>query len=233
MPITRNKVAEIGPGLGDLTEKLLKERDVVAFEIDEELCDILKKRFTTLSLVCGDVLEQWRGSLLDESYDLIANLPYYIATNIILRALNDPHCQNVTVLIQKEVAEKFSAQSGEKNFGSLSLIAHSVAEVEIVCFVPPEAFTPAPKVDSAVISFRKQKPTYDTDYAEFLKTAFTQPRKTLMKNLSAVFDKTRLQEIFSSLQLEQVIRPHQLSHELFYDMFCQLKGDKNERESRD
>jgi 16S rRNA (adenine1518-N6/adenine1519-N6)-dimethyltransferase len=87
---SQNLVVEIGPGLGDLTEKLLEKRRVTAIEIDKDLCEVLKQKFPNLNLLCGDVLEFWKkGSLVEENYDLIANLPYYIATNIILKALKD------------------------------------------------------------------------------------------------------------------------------------------------
>ena len=151
MPDTPHRIAEIGPGLGDLTKYLVDVKSVTAFEVDTDLCKHLKHQFAdaintnTLELRCGDVLEHWKSELLDEPYDLVANLPYYIATNIILKALADPACRNLLVMIQREVAEKFSASPGERAFGALSVITQSVGEAEIVIHVPPTAFEPAPK----------------------------------------------------------------------------------------
>jgi len=164
MPNTNNLIIEIGPGLGDLTEKLLEKRRVLAYEIDKDLCEILKQKFPDLNLKCGDVLDFWQDKLADENYDLIANLPYYIATKIILKALKDNNAKNILVLIQKEVADKFSAKPNNKNYSSLTILAQSVANVKKLFDVPPGAFVPAPKVTSS---------------------AFANPRKTLKKNLSA------------------------------------------------
>jgi len=225
MPNNENLIVEIGPGLGDLTEKLLQKNDLVAYEIDTDLCKILKEKFN-IKLVCGDVLDSWQtGRLRDEKYNLIANLPYYVATNIILKALNDENCENILVLIQKEVAQKFSAEAGDKIYGGLSIIAKSVAKVEIQFDIPPTAFNPAPKVISSVILFKKFKTKYDEKYSKFLKVAFSQPRKTLFKNLSQHFDKLDIEQIFNRLNIEKNIRPHQISEELFYEVFSELKGE--------
>jgi len=228
MPKDNNMIVEIGPGLGDLTEKLLQKNSLVAYEIDEDLCEILKDKFDDLELVCGDVLDSWQtGRLREEKYNLIANLPYYVATNIILKALNDENCENILVLIQKEVAQKFSAECGEKIYGGLSIIAHSVADVEIQFDIPPTAFNPAPKVMSSVILFKKYKEKYDEKYSKFLKIAFSQPRKTLLKNLSQQYNKELIKEIFNKLNLKENIRPHQISNKLFYEVFSELKGENN------
>jgi 16S rRNA (adenine1518-N6/adenine1519-N6)-dimethyltransferase len=220
MPNTDNLVVEIGPGLGDLTEKLLEKRRVLAYEIDKELCEILKQKFPNLNLKCGDVLEYWqKGSLAEEDYDLIANLPYYVATNIILRALKDPKCKNVQVLIQKEVADKFSAKPGDKNYSSLAILASQVADVKKLFDIPPGAFVPAPKVTSSVIEFKKHKDSYDEDFAKFLKIAFSNPRKTLKKNLSAVYKDFNP----SDFGLADTIRPHQVDGSTFFRLFSALK----------
>jgi 16S rRNA (adenine1518-N6/adenine1519-N6)-dimethyltransferase len=197
---------------------LLEKRQVKAIEIDKELCEILKQKFPNLDLVCGDVLEYWHDSLADEDYDLVANLPYYIATNIILRALKDKNAKNIVVLIQKEVADKFSAKPGDKNYGSLSILASQTAEVKKLFDIPPGAFVPAPKVTSSVIEFKKFKDSYNEDFANFLKIAFSNPRKTLKKNLSAKYD-------FNPREfgLADTIRPHQVDAETFFQLFSALK----------
>jgi 16S rRNA (adenine1518-N6/adenine1519-N6)-dimethyltransferase len=227
MPNTDNLVVEIGPGLGDLTEKLLEKRRVTAFEIDKELCEILKEKFPNLNLRCGDVLEYWQESLADEDYDLIANLPYYVATNIILRALRDKNAKNIVVLIQKEVADKFAAKPGEKNYGSLAILASQVADVKKLFDIPPGAFVPSPKVMSSVISFSKFKDSYDEEFAKFLKTAFANPRKTLKKNLSAYDFNPQ------EFGLADTIRPHQVDGSTFFRLFSALKErSKNGKRKR-
>ncbi|MGZ5208793.1 MAG: 16S rRNA (adenine(1518)-N(6)/adenine(1519)-N(6))-dimethyltransferase RsmA [Sulfuricurvum sp.] len=229
MPLTPHRIAEIGPGLGDLTKYLVDVKSVTAFEVDTELCKHLQHHFADaiatnkLTLQCGDVLETWKSELLDEPYDLVANLPYYIATNIILKALADPACKNMLVMIQREVAEKFSATPNEKAFGALSVIAQSVADIKIVLHVPPTAFEPAPKVDSAVLLISKRTDRNDEGFEAFLRVAFTQPRKTLNKNLTACYDGDSLTQAFETLELEKTIRPHQLCTSDFHRLYALLQ----------
>jgi len=233
MPNTEYPIAEIGPGLGDLTRYLVKIKSVKAFEVDTDLCQHLEQRFkeeiTTkhFSLQCGDVLEHWKSELLDEKYDLVANLPYYIATNIILKALADQNCQNILVMVQKEVALKFSAEASEREFCALSIITQSVASASIVVEVPPSAFDPQPKVDSAVLLIRKsanrESEKLDVmDFESMLRAAFSQPRKTLIKNLSSKYNKAKLLDLFNSFELDVKIRPHQLSTKLYHQLYTQL-----------
>ena len=228
MPKNENKIVEIGPGLGDLTKFLVDVKSVEAFEVDTDLCKLLQSEFKEeidtkrLHINCGDVLQAWQSALVDEPYDLVANLPYYIATNIILKALADPMCKNILVMVQLEVAEKFCAVAGEKVFGSLSIITQSVGTSHIVVKVPPTAFDPQPKIDSAVFLIQKKKDRSDKDFEDMLRVAFTQPRKTLMKNLSSKYEKDILQEAFSSLELIQTIRPHQVSTNDFHQLYKKI-----------
>ncbi len=241
MPNNDNKIVEIGPGLGDLTKYLVDVKSVEAFEVDTDLCKLLQKKFEKeiatkqLHIHCGDVLTAWKSELMEESYDLVANLPYYIATNIILKALADPKCKNILVMVQLEVAEKFCAREGDKVFGSLSIITQSVGDAHIVVRVPPTAFEPQPKIDSAVFLIQKNSDRCNGDFEDMLRVAFTQPRKTLMKNLSVTYEKNLLQEAFEKLGLAQTIRPHQVStldyHQL-YKLTRSLDGTTRESGKR-
>ena len=232
MPNNDNKVVEIGPGLGDLTKYLVDVKSVEAFEVDTDLCKILQEKFKNeintkqFHLNCGDVLNVWQtsseGNLINEPYDLVANLPYYIATNIILKALADPMCKNILVMTQLEVAQKFCAEAGEKVFGSLGIITQSVGTAHIVVKVPPTAFEPPPKIDSAVFLIQKDKDRSDKDFEDMLRVAFTQPRKTLMKNLSGKYDKAELQEIFEELSFTLTIRPHQVCTTDYHHLYKKL-----------
>ena len=221
MPNANNLVVEIGPGLGDLTEKLLERRRVLAYEIDKDLCKILQKKFSKLELKCGDVLDYWQDSLADENYDLIANLPYYVATNIILRALKDKNTKNILVLIQKEVADKFCAKVGDKNYSGISILASNVSKVKKLFDIPPGAFSPAPKVTSSVILFEKFTEGFNEEFAKFLKIAFSNPRKTLKKNLS-VFNFEP-----SEYGFENTIRPHQVDSSDFFRLFSALATERS------
>ncbi len=237
MPNNDNRIVEIGPGLGDLTKFLVDVKSVDAFEVDTDLCKLLQKKFEKeiatkqLRIHCGDVLTAWKSELIEESYDLVANLPYYIATNIILKALADPKCKNILVMVQLEVAEKFCAHEGDRVFGALSIIAQSAGEARLVVKVPPTAFEPQPKIDSAVFLIQKQSDRFDKDFESMLRVAFTQPRKTLMKNLSAAYDKTLLQEAFVELGLTQTIRPHQVCTDDYHQLYKLTRSLDGTRES--
>jgi 16S rRNA (adenine1518-N6/adenine1519-N6)-dimethyltransferase len=230
MPRDNLKVAEIGPGLGDLTKELVKVRNVTAFEVDKRLCEHLTTEFEapikegTFELRCGDVLEHWgTGSLLDEPYHLVANLPYYIATNIILKAFKDEHCQSILVMVQKEVAVKFSAKVRQKEFSALSVLAASVGKATLCFEVEPEAFVPPPNVTSAVLLIEKTQSRDDEKFEAFLKIAFQQPRKKLSKNLLATFSKDIVNELFSKLELDSNLRPHEAETSLYHHIYNELK----------
>jgi 16S rRNA (adenine1518-N6/adenine1519-N6)-dimethyltransferase len=229
MPDDGLPVVEIGPGLGDLTKELVRIRRVTAYEVDPRLCDYLAKRFAgeiadgRLRLECGDVLERWKsGSLCDRPYRLVANLPYYIATTIILNALKDPQCQSLLTMVQKEVAEKFAAREGERSFSALSVLAGTAGEASIRLHVPPEAFNPPPKVDSAVLEILKDHSPDDEAFEAFLRTAFRQPRKTLFKNLASSFPKRKLEAVYTALGLERTLRPHQVGTSLYHRLYHAL-----------
>ncbi len=245
MPNDAIDIAEIGPGLGDLTQKLLeREKRVSAFEIDLELCDILKRNFHEaiasgeLTLVCSDVLDHWQDFLLPNKYHLIANLPYYIATNIILKALEDTHCASILVMVQKEVALKFASSSGERNFSSLAILANSIAKVEVLFDVEPESFEPPPKVTSSILRIQKEvafvkgeeeeSGLFDSQesfekFKHFLRQAFSAPRKTLLKNLKPLLPKEKLLALLQEHDLPQSVRPHQLSIEHYHLLFNHIE----------
>ncbi|WP_457596331.1 16S rRNA (adenine(1518)-N(6)/adenine(1519)-N(6))-dimethyltransferase RsmA [Hydrogenimonas sp.] len=239
MPKDDLRVVEVGPGLGDLTRFLVETKDVTAYEVDRDLCEHLRGRFSApiakgrLKLRCGDVLSHWENeSLEDRPYHLVANLPYYIATNIILRALKDPQCQSLLVMVQKEVAEKFAAHPKERAFSALAVLAQSAGEVERLFDVPPEAFVPAPKVTSSVLRIVKTRSFDDAGFEAFLKAAFTQPRKTLRKNLSARYPKEAVARALSRLGLDGSLRPHEVATSLYHHLYNALKGDMDGREEK-
>ncbi len=232
MPVDNLMVAEIGPGLGDLTKELVRERNVTAFEVDKRLCEHLKNTFEEplksggFKLECGDVLERWgEKSLLDEPYHLVANLPYYIATNIVLRALKDPQCQSILVMIQKEVAVKFSAVAGEKEFSALSVLADTAGEATLCFEVEPEAFVPAPKVTSAVLLIEKERTEENEGFETLLRVAFQQPRKKLSKNLMSSFSKDKVVKLFEDLDLDPNLRPHEATTSIYHHLYNEFKKD--------
>ena len=235
MPYNKNKLIEIGPGLGDLTEKLVKYKDVRAYEVDRDLISILRTKFAIeieenrFELIHTDVLEAWdkQGSLFDGKYDMIANLPYYIATNIILRALEDNNCEHIIVMIQKEVALKFAANEKEKSFSSLSVITKLLSsEAKILFDVPPTSFEPAPKVMSSILYIKKDSSkSIEPGIKKFLKACFVQPRKKLSKNISSIIPKDDVKILFEELGMNDNVRPHEISASLYSQMYKKVNNN--------
>jgi len=253
MPRNERKLVEIGPGLGDLTQELLKVKALIAYEVDEDLCVYLRKKYSTkidegqLTLVQTDVLKQFeKGSLCDESYDLVANLPYYIATTIILEALEDPNCKSMTVMIQKEVAEKFAALPKTKEFTSLAILAQSIGTAAILFDVSPESFEPQPKVVSSILKIDKQKEfvegkfsgIFESDeqlqkFKKYLRCSFQSPRKTWLRNISSEFDKSYVEKVMYEQTLPITIRPHEISVLSHHLLFKTLRLNDARKRSND
>ena len=237
MPNNNNYVVEIGPGLGDLTKNLVKYKDMTAYEVDTDLIGILKSKFVIeikeekLKLIHTDVLVAWdkQKTLHDGKYDLIANLPYYIATNIVLRAFEDKNCEHIIVMVQKEVAEKFTAKVNDKDYSSLGIITELISVNSRILFdVPPESFDPPPKIISSILYIKKDIDKYlDKDFNKFLKACFVQPRKKLSKNLTSVLSKDAIFEIYKELNIDDNVRPHEVSSSLYSQMHTRVKDGRN------
>ena len=237
MPNNNNYVVEIGPGLGDLTKNLVKYKDMTAYEVDTDLISILKSKFAIqieedkLKLIHTDVLVAWdkQKTLHDGKYDLIANLPYYIATNIVLRAFEDKNCEHIIVMVQKEVAEKFTAKVNDKDYSSLGIITELISiDSRILFDVPPESFDPPPKIISSILYIKKDMDKcLDKDFNKFLKACFVQPRKKLSKNLTSVIDKNTISKIYEELEINDNVRPHEVSSSLYSQMHTRVKDGRN------
>ena len=237
MPHNDNHIVEIGPGLGDLTKNLVKYKDVTAYEVDTDLISILKSKFANelenkrFTLKHIDVLKAWdeQNFLYNGKYDLIANLPYYIATNIILRAFEDELCEHIIVMVQKEVAIKFTAKVNDKEYSSLGIITETISKDSKILFdVPPEAFDPMPKVTSSILYIKKDlSKKIDKDFNKFLKVCFVQPRKKLSKNLSSIIEKSKISTIFEELNLNDNLRPHEVNASLYSQMYTKVKNGRD------
>lgn len=181
---------EIGPGRGALTEKLLERADRVAgIELDPALAQYLRARFPQVELIEANALDvdwsRWGGPGV-----LTGNLPYYIATPIISRFVRDPGLLTSAVfLIQKEVAERITAKPGTRDYGYFSVECQFLANVEYLFSVPPGAFQPPPKVDSAVVRLTPKPPGEEAEgFLRFVSICFRQKRKTLRNNLRGYYD---------------------------------------------
>ncbi|PAF35178.1 16S rRNA (adenine(1518)-N(6)/adenine(1519)-N(6))-dimethyltransferase [Terribacillus saccharophilus] len=225
---------EIGPGMGALTEQLaISAKKVLAFEIDQRLLPILEDTlspYDNVKVVNEDILkanveqelQQYFG---DQKVKIVANLPYYITTPILMNLLtrNLP-ISSITVMIQKEVADRMAASPNTKSYGSLSLAVQYYTEAAVVMTVPKTAFMPQPNVDSAVLhlAVRSEPPVHVEDekfFFNLIQASFGQRRKTLRNNLnrhfSSRFSKEELEEIMNEAGIDGTRRGESLSMEEF------------------
>lgn len=231
IPKELDKIVEIGVGLGDLTQRLLEISRVKAYEIDAELMPFLTKKFQkqlkdeSLELLCEDASKAFTPSLDTQEYFLVANLPYYIASKLILQALQDTNCKGLLVMVQKELALKFCAKSGESDFSALSVLSALICQREVLFEVPPQSFTPMPKVVSSVMFLQKRREFSEIceiyAFEDFLKDCFKAPRKQLISNLKPL--KAQLLECLERLNLKANIRAHELSVESFLEIYKNVK----------
>lgn len=192
---------EIGPGIGALTEQLAKRsKKVTAFEIDQRLLPILADTlspYDNVKIIHEDILKANVGQVIAEEFTdiqdlmVVANLPYYVTTPIILKLLSENlPIRGIVCMLQKEVADRIAAKPSTKEYGSLSIAIQYYTTAETVMIVPKTVFMPQPNVDSAVIRLTKrEKPIVEVRDEDFLFTitraSFAQRRKTILNNLSS------------------------------------------------
>lgn len=196
-----DKIIEVGPGIGTLTREMAsRAQNLMAVEIDKNLIPILEDTlgdYDNVKIVNEDIIKADIKGLIDENLGggpvkLVANLPYYITTPIIMRFLEENiNVTDIVVMVQKEVAERMNAQPGGKDFGALSVAVQYYCDTEIVAKVPRHLFVPQPNVDSIVIALRvRPERKYKVDdedlYFRVVKAAFGQRRKTLLNSISSM-----------------------------------------------
>lgn len=227
-------VVEIGPGIGTLTQYLAASaREVAAIEIDDALIPILEdtlSAYDNVTVIHEDVLKVDLCKLAEEKnggkpIKVVANLPYYITTPIIMGLFeNHVPVESITIMVQKEVADRMKAEPGTKDYGALSLAVQYYAEPYLVANVPPNCFIPRPNVGSAVIRLTRheQPPVQVADEKlmfRLIRAAFNQRRKTLANSLNnspeLFFPKEQIQEAIAALDVSPSVRGEALSLEQF------------------
>lgn len=227
-------VLEIGPGIGTMTQYLAENAgSVIAVEIDKALIPILEETlapYENITVIQGDILKLDIRGLAEKYADgkklkVVANLPYYITTPIIMGLFEkDILLSGITVMVQKEVAERMQAKPGTKDYGALSLAVQYYAEPRIAANVPPNCFMPRPAVGSAVIHLKIRETSsvkvQDEKYMfDLIRAAFNQRRKTLPNALMGAaipgLDKENIANALQKLQLPETIRGEKLSLEDF------------------
>lgn len=229
-------VIEIGPGLGTLTKELLERAGkVICIELDTRMVKILNERFSlydNFEIIHDDILKVDLKAIIKREKEnqnmkeakIVANLPYYITTPIIMKLLEEKlDLKTITVMVQKEVADRLTALPGTKKSGAITYGVYYYAEAEEVLEVLPQSFIPAPEVTSEVIQFkiRKDPPVFvgdDKKMFQIIKCAFTQRRKTLLNSLvnTNIFNsKEHGSKILKEVNLKENVRPEELTLEDF------------------
>lgn len=234
-------VLEIGPGIGTMTQYLCENsREVVAVEIDDALIPILKEtlsEYSNVSVLNEDILKVDINRLVHEKNNgkpikVVANLPYYITTPIIMGLFESKvPLESITIMVQKEVADRMKAGPGTKDYGALSLAVQYYAKPEIVAIVPPNCFMPRPNVSSAVIRLKRHKvPAVAVNNEELLfkiiRASFNQRRKTMTNSLNnasgLLYTKEQIASALAKIGQKENVRGEALALEQFAKLADEL-----------
>ncbi|WP_416236397.1 16S rRNA (adenine(1518)-N(6)/adenine(1519)-N(6))-dimethyltransferase RsmA [Spirulina sp. CCNP1310] len=225
-----DRLLEVGPGTGSLTQRLLpKVAAVVGVEIDTVLCGQLPKRFPVENLLVieGDILDLDLGAALADHprfqapNKVVANIPYNITGPLLEYLIGaiaqpvTPAYERIVLLVQREIADRLCAVPGSKAFGVLSVRMQYLAETKLICTVPPQAFKPPPKVESAVVCLTPRPPIQPAQQPEHLamliKQAFSSKRKMLRNNIKALIDPEALTPLLTQLGINPDARPEAIA----------------------
>jgi 16S rRNA (adenine1518-N6/adenine1519-N6)-dimethyltransferase len=237
-------VIEIGPGLGTLTKELLeKAKKVIAVELDKRMVQILNDRFelyNNFELINEDVLKVDLKTIIENekkdgninSVKIVANLPYYITTPIIMKLLEDRlDIESITVMVQKEVAKRLTAKTGNRDSGAITYSVNYYCEPEEVIIVPNTSFIPEPEVESEVIklNLRKEpcvKVNSEELFFKLIKLAFMQRRKTLINAISnsKLIEKEKFKQILNELGIDEKVRGENLTIQDFANIANLIKN---------
>ncbi|EIM5229194.1 16S rRNA (adenine(1518)-N(6)/adenine(1519)-N(6))-dimethyltransferase RsmA [Staphylococcus pseudintermedius] len=241
-------VIEIGPGMGSLTEQLAKNaQHVLAFEIDQRLIPVLDDTlspYNNVTVINEDILKANVAEAIQqhlshcEKIMVVANLPYYITTPILLTLLEqDLNIDGYVVMMQKEVGERLNAQVGTKAYGSLSIVAQYYTETSRVLTVPKTVFMPPPNVDSIVVKLMKREsPIVDVDnpnaFFKMTKGAFSQRRKTIYNNYQNLFEngkeqKETIMQWLARADIDPKRRGETLSIQEYARLYAELENFPN------
>lgn len=224
-------VLEIGPGIGTITYEMAKSaKKVVAIEIDSALLPIIEENmeeFDNFKLIHEDILKAKLEDIVEEEFDgeafkVVSNLPYYITTPIIEKLVTSKlPCTDMTIMVQKEVADRMLATEKDKEYSSLSVFIKYFSKAEKITNVPKSVFMPQPKIDSTVLKLKLRKYRDDVDDSKLfalVHAGFNKRRKTILNSLADAVDKEKLRLAFDKLGINEKLRAENLSLDDFIDL---------------
>lgn len=222
-------VIEIGPGAGSLTNKLANTaKNVICYEIDETLKDILStnlKDYNNVEVIYQDFL---KANVIEDikKYDynkiyVVANLPYYITTPIIISIIEKKlPIDKIVVMVQKEVGDRFKAKVGTKDYNSLSIYLNYYYEIQKLMDISRNIFIPKPNVDSIVVEMKRKEKLLEVNediFFKLIRDSFTQKRKTLRNNLKG-YDLEKIEQVLNKYNMDLSVRAEQISLEIFIEI---------------
>ncbi len=227
-----SSVLEIGAGAGSLTEILSENAQrVVSYEIDKDLKEhLLGLKLANVDFVFDDFMNFKMSDVenqFDGEFKVVANLPYYITTPIIFKLLEEgTKVKSLTIMVQKEVAEKICSKVGDKDYGIPTVVTAIYGSAKITRIVGRQMFYPAPNVDSAILHIEIEKDKFKTidkeKFSKFVRACFAMRRKTLLNNLSSIYDKSKLKEALGEELLAR--RAESFSLDEFVELFTKCKA---------
>lgn len=233
-------VVEIGVGAGTLTGEIAKQVSFVyGFEIDTKLKPVLKetlKDYNNVEIIFNDILKigaKKVDEMIGKNYSIIANLPYYITTPIIMEFVeNSEFCERIVVTVQKEVAERLVASPKTSDYGAITASIGAIANSKIIKYIGRNMFYPAPNVDSAVVRIEFDKQKYQIldikEYRKLIKNAFSMRRKTLVNNLMKGYNLNRqqIEDILKSCGIDILVRGEELDASTYVTLSNYLVENK-------
>jgi len=211
-------IVEVGTGQGALTKCLAKRaHNVISYELDKRLEPTLREMFperlptSNVQIIFADALKTEIKTAGE--YKVIANIPYYITTPLIMKFLDDPKCIEINVLVQKEIADRITARPNTPEYGALSITVQSLGTPRIIKYVPRTMFFPRPNVDSAFVSISKQHKTLPNGFDTFIKNVFSKRRKKISNSVPP--------EILTQCNIDPNLRPENITPEQFVKL-CEI-----------
>ena len=225
--ITNKVILEIGPGSGNLTTYILKQKPkkIFVIEKDDDLCQILKEKFDSeITIINGDVLKISEDKISNEKLIVFGNLPYNISTEILSKWIvnlnNNFWFESLVLMFQKEVADRIIAESNTSKYGRLSILSNWKLNIEKIIDIKPTSFSPRPKIDSSLLLFTPKETSFtfkDTKNLEMLtRVFFSQRRKMLKKPFNQVFNNAK--KVSDKFNIDLNLRPQNLEPEIYFNL---------------